>query len=379
MIYLDNAATTFPKPTSVSDEVYKCMTAYCGNPGRSGHSLSLSAAKKIFDCRALAADLFGAYDTDRIIFTPNTTYSLNMAIKGLLRKGDHVIISDMEHNAVWRPIHKMANEGKIEYDVFKTFVGSHKRSDALICASIARLIRPNTRMVICAHTSNVCPVTLPIREIGALCRKNGILFVVDGAQSAGHLEINAQQMNVDALCLPGHKGLYGPQGSGMLILGKDISPDTLTEGGNGIDSLSPEMSAGSPERYEAGTVSTPCIAGLWAGLKYVTERGISAIAQAEAALQKRAVYMLRNTSGISVYLPEHTGSTVLFNVDGVPSEKVATLLDTHGICVRGGYHCAPLAHKTLGTPDGGAVRVSLGAFNRMSDIEVLYKAITHIS
>ena len=377
MIYLDNAATTFPKPASVVEEIKKCMEDYCGNPGRSGHALSLEAAKKIFGCRELAARLFGAYDTDRVIFTPNTTYGLNMAIKGLLQRGDHVIISDIEHNAVWRPIHKLASEGKIEYDVFKTFATSAKCSGALICANISRLIRPNTRMIVCAHTSNVCPITLPIKDIGALCRRNGILFVVDGAQSAGHLDINVEQMNIDALCLPGHKGLYGPQGSGMLILGKDIAPDTLVEGGNGIDSLSPKMSDDAPERYEAGTVSTPCIAGLWAGMSYVMERGVNSIAHTEAALQKRAVYVLKNIKGVSVYLPEQVGSTVLFNVDGVPSEKTAALLDTHGICVRGGYHCAPLAHKTLGTPDGGAVRVSLGIFNQASDIDALYGALAH--
>ena len=242
MIYLDNAATTFPKPSSVTDEVIKCMTTYCGNPGRSGHTLSLAAAKKVFECRELAANMFGAADTDRVFFTPNTTYGINAVIKGLLRNGDHVIISDMEHNAVLRPIHKLANEGVIEYDVFKTLTGEARQSPIRICANIAKLVKNNTKMVICTHSSNICSVVFPIKEIGDFCHRHGILFVIDGAQSAGLLDINVEDMNIDALCLPGHKGLYGPQGSGIVILGKTTTLNTLVEGGNGIDSLSPEMS-----------------------------------------------------------------------------------------------------------------------------------------
>lgn len=375
MIYLDNAATTFPKPASVADEVKRCMTAYCGNPGRSGHRLSLAAAKKVFECRELAASLFSAHDADRVFFTPNTTYGINAVIKGLLKDGDHVIISDMEHNAVWRPIHKLAQSGRITYDVFKTLTGDERQNPVRICANIARLVRPDTRLVFCTHASNICSAFLPVKEIGAFCHRHGILFAVDGAQSAGHAEINVEEMNIDALCLPGHKGLYGPQGSGLVVLGKDIVLDTFTEGGNGIDSLSPQMPLGAPERYEAGTVSTPCIAGLWAGMRAVRERGIAEISDAEAVIGKRLAYMLGNTRGITLYAPEHTGSIILFNVDGVSSEAVAAELDKHGICVRGGYHCAGLAHKTLGTPVGGAVRVSLGMFNRTADVETLYQVL----
>lgn len=375
MIYLDNAATTFPKPTSVADEVKKCMCTYCGNPGRSGHRLSLAAAKKVFECRELAATFLGAHDTDRVFFTPNTTYGINAVIKGILKDGDHVIISDMEHNAVWRPIDKMARDGRITYSVFKTLTGDERQNPVRICANIARLVRPNTRLVFCAHASNICSAVLPIKEIGAFCRKHGILFAVDGAQSAGHTDINVEEMNIDALCLPGHKGLYGPQGSGLTVLGKNVILDTFTEGGNGIDSLSPQMPLGAPERYEAGTVATPCIAGLWAGMKAVREHGIAEIAATEAAVCKRLKYLLGNTRGITLYAPDYDGSTVLFNVNGISSETVAAELDKHGICVRGGYHCAGLAHKTLGTPDGGAVRVSLGMFNRTADVEALYQAV----
>lgn len=375
MIYLDNAATTFPKPVCVTDEVMRCMTVYCGNPGRSGHALSMKAAEKVFECRELAASLFGASDADRVFFTPNTTYGINAVLKGLLREGDHVIISDLEHNAVWRPVHKMASEGKITYDIFKTFTCNERQSAVRICAYIARLIRPNTRLLFCTHASNVCSATLPIKEIGDFCHRHGILFAVDGAQSAGHMNINMEEMNIDALCVPGHKGLYGPQGSGLVILGKNVTLDTLTEGGNGIDSLSPEMPTASPERYESGTVSTPCIAGLWAGMRTMAQHGINEIAEAEARLCRRLCYMLGNTKGISLYAPEYTGSIVLFNINGIPSEQVASALNERGICVRGGYHCAGLAHGTLGTPDGGAVRVSFGIFNRPSEIDSLYQVL----
>ena len=198
--YLDNAATTYPKPTPVYDEVYRCMTRYCGNAGRGSHSLSLSAARKIFECRSLLSDMFDVDDETRIVFTQNTTYSLNMVIKGLLKKGDHVIISDIEHNAVLRPIWKLANEGVIEYDIFSSMINASHRSPSLICAKIASLIRPNTKMVIVNHTSNICSYTLPIKEIGAFCARHNLLFVVDAAQSAGHHKISVNDMNITALC-----------------------------------------------------------------------------------------------------------------------------------------------------------------------------------
>ena len=378
MIYFDNAATTFPKPAVVVEEIKKCMQSYGGNAGRGAHSLSLKAAEKVFECRSLIAELFGAEDADRVFFTPNTTYGINAVLKRLLHDGDHVIISDMEHNAVLRPVWKMANEGRIEYDVFKTYTGDARQSPVRICASIAKLLRPNTRLVFCTHASNICSEILPIKEIGAFCHKYGVLFAVDAAQSAGHEEINIADMNIDALCVPGHKGLYGPQGSGAVVLGRGITLDTLIEGGNGIDSMMPEMPSQAPERYEAGTVATPSIAGLCEGIKAVKRYGIGNIADNERRMCGRICDILCNTKGVSVYLPQYTGSIVLFNVNGLPSEKTAALLDGKGICVRGGYHCAALAHKTLGTDDGGAVRASLGMFNRLPEADLFCKAVREI-
>ena len=285
----------------------------------------------------------------------------------------------MEHNAVFRPIYKLAQEGKIEYDVFDTYTCQYGQSTDSICRSISRLIKPNTKMVFCIHGSNICSERLPIAEIGRLCRRLGIFFAVDGAQSAGHVPINIEKMNIDALCLPGHKGLYGPQGIGAVILGKETVLDTFVEGGNGIDSLNGEMSAQAPERYEAGTVAVPAIAGLYAALRWLDGYGIERIDEEEKQLGERLTDMLGSIRGVSVYAPQYTGGTVLFNVDGIPSESCASYLNSKGVCVRGGYHCAALAHGTLGTPDGGAVRASLGVFNTESDISALYRAIREAS
>ena len=362
-MYFDHAATSFPKPRAVVDEVRRCLVQYGGNPGRSGHRLSLAAAEKIFACRVRAADLLGVDDPARVFFTMNTTQALNIVIKGLLRQGDHVLISDLEHNAVYRPIVKLAEEGRITYDVFSTMVGDVHRSPYAICGNIARLCRPDTRMVVATCASNICSATLPIAEMAAFCRKRGILFVADGAQAAGHMPISADAWGVDALCLPGHKGLLGPQGCGLCVLGKEILPDTLFEGGNGVDSLSGLMPTDSPERFEAGTMPTPAIAGLCEGIRFVAERGVESIAAHERALYCRLREGLGNMQGVTLHAPMYEGATLSFSLDGLPSERVAALLDARGICTRGGYHCTALGHKTLGTPDGGAVRASFGVHN----------------
>ena len=293
MIYFDNGATTFPKPTAVSEEIRRCINLYGGNPGRSGHSLAASAARKVFECRETAAELLGVGESERIFFTPNTTYGINAVLKGFLKEGDHVLISDLEHNAVWRPIHKMAMEGRISYDIFRTFADDWEISADRICAEIGRLLRPETRMVFCTHASNICSAVLPIAQIGDFCSRVRVLFCVDGAQSAGHEKIDVDGMKIDALCLPGHKGLYGPQGSGLVALGRDVVLDTLVEGGNGVDSLSPLMPEEIPERYEAGTVATPCIAGLCAGIQAVRDRGVESISYGE----KQIIGRLRDALG----------------------------------------------------------------------------------
>jgi cysteine desulfurase family protein len=379
MIYLDNAATTFPKPMCVAEEMKKCLLTYGGNPGRGGHALAMAAAKKIYECRTELCELFCAEDTDRVFFVPNATWGINTVLKGVLKKGDHVVISDMEHNAVWRPISNMAEKGIIEYDVFKTFTGKPEQTPWRICANIAKVLKPNTKMVFCTHASNICSASMPIKEIGEFCRKRGLFFATDGAQAAGHENINVRDMNIDALCVPGHKGLYGPQGSGAVILGKDIMIDTLIEGGNGVDSLAPIMPLQAPERYEAGTLSTPAIAGLCEGVRTLRRTEIDKIANGERETCRRICEMLGNMDDIELYAPEYRGSIVLFNFKGVPSEMTASELDKYGVCVRGGYHCAALAHKTLGTPEGGAVRISVGMYNRAAEVDSLYRILKSVS
>ena len=379
MIYLDNAATSFPKPRSVCDEVTKCMRFYCGNPGRGAHSLAMAAAEKIYECREVAADLLGCKNAENIVFTLNTTQSLNMAIKGILRPGDHVIISDMEHNSVFRPIYKLAKEGSIEYDIFNSMTGNAKRSAVRICAQIARLVRPNTKLVVCNHSSNVCSATLPIKEIADFCHKHKILLIVDAAQSAGHLPINMGQMNIDIACVPGHKGLLGPSGCGILAFKDNIALDTIFEGGNGIMSLRGDMPDFSPERYEAGTVAVPAIAGLCEGIKIVRQIGADNIHKHEQMLYTQTLERLKCLDNIKIYVPEYTGSVLLFNVNNIDPEQVGKRLNEAGICVRCGFHCAPLAHKTLRTSETGAVRISFGIYNTLSDIEVLYETLKKIS
>ena len=375
MIYLDNAATTFPKPSAVCDGVFRFLVRDGGNPGRGSHALSARAADCVFSCREELASLFGVSDLERVFFTMNTTQGINTVLKGLLREGDHVLISDMEHNAVLRPITKLCNEGRITYDVFPTLVGSPKRDATHICAGIARLIRPNTRLVVLAHSSNICSATLPLREIGHFCARHGILLVVDGAQSAGHKEISVDEMQITALCIPGHKGLYGPQGCGAVLLGKDVFLDTLFEGGNGLLSLSGEMPPDAPERYEAGTLPTPAIAGLLEGVRAVKKMGIDEIDAHHRHLFCLLRDRLSSLPELTLHASEYEGPVLLFHHARIPSEALTRILDSKGLCLRGGFHCSALGHKTLGTPEGGAVRASFGIYNNSRDVDALWRTL----
>ncbi len=337
----------------------------------------MESAKKIFECRQLISELFGVGAPDRVCFTLNTTYALNMLIKGILKQGDHIIISDLEHNSVWRPVCRLANQGIIEYDVFPSMCGDPRANPTRICAGIARLIKKNTRLVLCTHTSNICSYSLPIKEIGAFCRRHGIFFAVDAAQSAGHKEINMSEMNIDALCAPAHKGLYGIQGAGFLALSERIKLDTLIEGGNGLASLVCEMPDDAPERYEAGTLSTPSIVALLEGLKVLNSVGIDKIADHERALFRYARDRLSEIKEINLICPQYEGAVLLFTHSNIQSEALASRLGDMGICVRGGYHCSALGHQTLGTAEG-AVRASFGAFNSSRDIDRLADALCNI-
>ena len=375
MIYLDNAATTFPKPYEVVEGVRRFMTNCGGNAGRGSHPNALVASKTVYDCREELARFFDAEDAGRVCFTLNTTHALNLCIKGMLKKGDHVLISDLEHNAVLRPIHKLAVNGEISYDVFPSMVGDPKRNAMRICAGIAKRLKKETKMVVCTGASNICSVPMPLEEIGAFCHRHGILFVVDGAQSAGHIDMSMKKMNIDALCVPSHKGLLGPQGCGAVIFGKGIEADTILEGGNGVDSLELLMSSESPERYEAGTLPTPAIAGLCEGVRIVGRLGSERITKHEKELFYFLSGELCKMRKVRVYYPEYAGPVLTFGVEGFLSEEVARRLSDAGICTRGGYHCAYLGHKTLGTLSGGSVRVSFGVYNNAHDVECLCREV----
>ena len=376
-IYLDHAATSWPKLTAVHRAVYDCMTRAGGNPGHGSHALSDAAAQIVYDCRCALAETFGA-KPERVIFTGGATHAINLALHGALRQGDHVLCSDMEHNAVYRPLFALRERGVIEFDTILSPASDPRAGTARIITDAAAKRKPHTRMLVCSHVSNIVSSVMPLAALGAFCKRHGMLFCVDAAQSAGHLPIDMRQMQIDMLCIPGHKGLYGLQGCGALILGDGVELTPLLQGGNGVLSLSGAMPELPPERYETGTLPTPAIAGLLAGLREVNARGIQTITAQDRHLYDRAHAMLSRFDGIRVFAPHCRGPVMLFSHDRIPADALGAELDRHGICVRSGFHCAALGHSTLGTPDTGAVRLSFGMDTTSSDLDALYSALKHI-
>lgn len=373
MIYLDNAATSFPKPTCVSEEICRCIKKYCGNPGRSSHALSIKSAEKIFEVRELLSEMFDA-KAENVVFTFNTTYALNIAIKSHLKPNAHVLISDIEHNSVLRPINQLASEKLCTYDIF-----SSNGCDNEIIDDIKKKIKFNTKMLVCTHASNICSRKLPIEQIGKLCREKGIFFIVDAAQSAGVYNISVDKMNIDALCLPAHKSLYGPQGLGVIIFGTDTIGKSFIEGGTGINSNELNMPDILPEAYEAGTLSTPLIAGLGEALKWLRAIECDKICAYEEGLYMHIKNKLTLDDRFIVYSDgNQRGNTLIFNVVGLTPGIISKELDKRGICTRSGLHCAPLAHKTLGVPDYGAVRIGIGVYNTVIELNTLYDALIDI-
>lgn len=363
MIYFDNAATSWPKLPSVINAVTDAMQSAGGNPGRGSHKLASAAGEVVFDCRTVAGEMFGAAP-ECIVFTLNATHALNIAIKGLIRENSHILLDSFAHNAVYRPVMALRNRG-CTAEIYKA-----SGSDEETLASIQEHIRPNTGLIIATHQSNICSKVLPIEKIGQLSAKYGIPFVVDASQSAGHIRIDVENMGITALCMPGHKGLYGPMGCGMLITTSDTFYETLIEGGAGVHSLDVAMPVELPERLEAGTVALPAIAGLRAGMEWVRKHGIENIHHHE---KKLASYFVQNASaipGIEI-IGSCDGSVISFRCADVPPSIVGEKLNQYGICTRTGYHCAPLAHKTLGTMENGTVRLGFSYANRISEIDTL--------
>ena len=370
MIYFDNGATTYPKPQSVINAVTAAMRDSGANPGRSGHRMSLRAAETVYRCRESIAKLFALDNPENVIFTYNCTTALNTVIQGVLKSGDHAVISSLEHNAVVRPLEKLKEKG-VTYSVAEVVEGD---DEATIRAFRAQF-RKNTKLVICTHASNVFGVRLPAERLAALCHLNGILFCLDAAQTAGVVPISLQNSSIDYLCAAGHKGLYGPMGTGVMIVHSDVMPDSLIQGGTGSFSSDLSQPAVLPDKYESGTPNLAGIAGLNAGVQFVMNRAPERLDAYEMRLAQRLYDRLARMDGVRLYTARPEQAThvpvISFNVGDVDSESVAAMLDRHGIAVRAGLHCAPLAHQSYGTQEQGTVRAVMSAFNHERQIDTL--------
>jgi cysteine desulfurase family protein len=377
MIYLDNAATTYPKPKTVYKSVMDAMTRYGANPGRGSHAMAIEGARVIYETRELLAELFNLDDPMRVILTFNATDGLNMAIKGILKPGDHVVTTAMEHNSVLRPIKELENIG-----VENTIVSCSPEGKINV-EDIEAAMKSNTRMVVTTHVSNLTGTIYPIEKIGELCKRKNILYLVDGSQSAGVLEIDMVKQHIDFLAVPGHKGLLGPQGTGALLINNDAEIKELKEGGTGSESSNPHQPDFYPDKLEAGTHNLPGIAGLNAGLKYILNKGTKSILSHEKNILEIFINEMSKNPKIIIYGPKDISDrsgVVPINIEGMDSSEVAYILDTeYNIAVRPGLHCAPLAHKAIGTENIGAVRFGVGPFTKRTDVIAAVKALNEIS
>ncbi len=373
-IYFDNAATTYPKPNCVRKAVIDAMEHAGGNPGRSGHVLSRAAEEEVYAARCAVADFFGA-SPECVVFTYNATYALNLAICAFARPKTHILTSDLEHNSVLRPLYALRRKGMCEFSVFSAYrAGETPFAQAeRIKQELQDALRPNTKAVVVTHASNLCSVTLPLQVIGDFCHAHRLHLIVDVSQSAGKLQIDMEKWHIDALCLPAHKGLYGIAGCGCVLFSRRASESAanltpLIYGGSGVYSQEEAMPDFLPERMEGGTLCVPSIAALSAGIGFVRAR-MDEIVCRENALFAHAAEHLSAMPHLRLYAPQWQGSTLLFSCERYGANEIAAYLDQCGICVRAGYHCAPIAHAALGTPQDGAVRVSFGAFNTISQLD----------
>ena len=378
MIYLDNAATSWPKP----EIVYKTMDEFLrkkgGNPGRGSHSMALAARQTVDETRMLVARFINAPEINRVIFTLNCTEALNLGLKGLLKPGDHVVTSCIGHNSLVRPLRKLESSG-----VKVTWVPSSPDSGVLSPQDIEAAINKDTKLVVVTHASNVTGVIQPIEEYGAVTLRRNLIFMVDAAQTAGKYPIDVQASNIDLLAFSGHKGLFGPPGTGALYSGNRVNLDSLCEGGTGSYSEEEEQPSILPDKYESGTQNSVGISGLGAGLKYIREEGLEKIRAHEQSLTDRLIEGLSNIPGLILYNARNNlkqAPVISFNIKGFTPGDAGTILDqTFDIKVRTGLQCAPMMHKTIGTFPLGTIRLSPGYFNSLEEIEMTIKAIEMIS
>lgn len=380
MIYFDNAATTYPKPESVRRAAAEAIVRYGGNPGRSGHKMSIAASEAVYSVREKAGKFFGA-EPENVIFTANCTESLNMAIKGLaeqeLREGRpfHVIISSLEHNSVFRPVHELTKRG-LSYSIAEV-----SADDTVTVNNFEALIKPHTKAVICTLGSNVTGQLLPYERIGAMCRRRHICFVGDGAQACGVVPIDMKRDNINILCMPGHKGLYGISGTGLLITDGQYPIYHILEGGTGSTSLEAEQTPFLPEELESGTVNTVGIVTVGAGIDFIGKTGAERIHSRETALCDQLIYELDDESRVRIYRRERCSylPIVLFNVEGIAPEETAAYLNDAGFALRGGLHCSGLAHRSIGTLPNGGVRFSPSVFNTPAQTHMLANAVKKLA
>ena len=374
MIYLDNGATTLQKPPSVGRAMEAALYT-CGNPGRGGHRPAMRAADIVFTCRQLVAQLFGLDRLEGVVFTLNCTHALNLAIKSTLNDGGHAVISGYEHNSAVRPLEALRTRG-VGYSV----AGGALFDAAGTLAAIEGAITAETRCVIVSHVSNVFGFVLPLMEIDALCARRGVALIVDAAQTAGMLPLDVGKLKAASfVCMPGHKGLYGPQGTGILLCCKGDDLHSLIEGGTGSNSLELTQPGFLPDIFESGTLNVPGIAGLAEGVQFVLNRGVRAIGAHEADLTRRLARGLEAVQSVRAFShPKGQSGVLSFVHERLPPEAVAEELGRQGICVRAGLHCATLAHRSAGTLPQGTVRASFSVFNTARQVDALVKAVQEL-
>ena len=376
MIYFDNAATTRQKPNEVVQAVTEAL-CLLGNAGRGAHEATLQASRTIYDTRRKLAEFFHAESPERMVFTGNATESLNIAIKGLLNPGDHVITTQLEHNSVLRPLYEMEEKG-VELTIVKADVQGR-----CSIADMEAAIRPETKAIICTHGSNVTGNMVDIAAIGAMTQKYGILFVVDASQTAGVFPIDVQAMHIDILCFTGHKGLLGPQGTGGMYVRKGVHVRPLLSGGTGVQTYSKTQPEEMPTALEAGTLNGHGIAGLDAAIGYLEETGIDTIRAKEQALMKRFYEGIKEIPGVKIYgdfSSMDRCAVVSLNIRDYDSGEVSdALLTDYGISTRSGGHCAPLMHEALGTVEQGAVRFSFSHYNTEEEVDMAIRAICELA